>query len=155
MIKKICLGLSLFVIVIAARADEVLVVQDAWIPEAPPVAMMNAGYLVIKNNGKQPIDIVGAQSDAYGDVEIHKSITTKDGMARMIKQDKITVAPGKEVKFERGGLHLMLMQPKHALKVGDTVKMELITKDQQHVAFTAMVKAPTLGEHDHSHHHSQ
>ena len=152
MLKNIFFGFGLFVLSLSAFASESIVVEDAWIPEAPPVAMMHAGYLSIKNNSQQTIVIVGAQSDAYADVEIHKSVT-KDGMARMFKQDEITIAPGQEIKFERGGLHIMLMHPKHPLKIGDQVKMELITKDQQSVPFTATVKAATLGENDHSQHH--
>lgn len=151
MLKNIVFGFGLFILTLTASAGETLVVEEAWIPEAPPVAMMNAGYLRIKNNGKQPVVIVAAQSDAYGDVEIHKSVT-KDGMARMIKQDQITIEPGQEIKFERGGLHLMLMQPKHPLKIGDQAKMALITKDKQTISFTATIKAATLGDTDHSHH---
>ena len=152
MVKNICFGIGLFVLTLSASAAESIVVEDAWIPEAMPVAMMHAGYLTIKNNGQQPVSIVGAQSDAYADVEIHKSVT-KDGMSRMFKQDEITIAPGQEVKFERGGLHIMLMHPKHPLKIGDQVKMELITHDQQSVPFTATVKAATLGDDEHSHRH--
>ena len=151
MLKNICFGFGVLILSLTATAGETLVVEDAWIPEAPPVAMMNAGYLRIKNLGKQPVVIVAAQSDAYGDVEIHKSVI-KDGMSRMIKQDQISIEPGQEIKFERGGLHLMLMEPKHALKVGDKPKMALITKDKQTVTFTATVKAATLGDTDHSHH---
>ena len=151
MLKNICSAFGIFVLSLNAYAGGSIVVEDAWIPEAPPVAMMHAGYLRIKNNSQQPVVIVGAQSDAYADVEIHKSVT-KDGMSRMFKQDEITIAPGQEVKFERGGLHVMLMHPKHPKKIGDQVKMELITKDQQSVPFTAIVKAATLGDNDHSHH---
>ena len=152
MVKNICFAFGLLVLSLTASASETIVVEDAWIPEAPPVAMMHAGYLRVKNNSQQPIVVVGAQSDAYADVEIHKSVT-KDGMSRMFKQDEITVAPGQEIKFERGGLHIMLMHPKHPLKIGDQVKMELITKDQQSVPFTATVKAATLGDDDHSQQH--
>ena len=151
MLKNICIAVGFFVLSLTATAGESIVVEDAWIPEAPPVAMMHAGYLSVKNKSQQPVVIVGAQSDAYADVEIHKSVI-KDGMSRMFKQDEITIAPGQEVKFERGGLHVMLMHPKHPLKIGDQVKMELITKDQQSVPFTATVKAATLGDNDHSHH---
>lgn len=151
MLKNICFGFGLLVVTFTATAGESIVVEEAWIPEAPPVAMMNAGYLRIKNSGKQPVVIVAAQSDAYGDVEIHKSVI-KDGMSRMIKQDEITIEPGKEINFERGGLHLMLMQPKHPLKIGDQAKMALITKDKQTITFTATVKAARLDDTDHSHH---
>lgn len=143
---------SFFLLVTYSHADEGLQISDAWIPQAPPVAMMHAGYVQVKNASKQAVIIVAAESADYGAVEIHKTVTA-DGMSRMIAQDKVTIAAGTEVNFERGGLHLMLMHPKRKLKLGDTVKINFITEDKKSFAFTATVKAATLGDDDHSHHH--
>ena len=146
----IALAISLLPLkVIAADSVEV---HEAWIPQAPPVAMMHAGYLRVKNNTTAPVVIVAAQSADYGAVEIHKTVT-EGGMARMIEQNEITVPAGQAVNFQRGGLHLMLMQPKRKLKLDDKVEVKLMTKDNKVITFTATVKAATLGEHDHSHHH--
>ncbi len=150
--QTLYLLVSCLLLVSHSHADEGLQINDAWIPQAPPVAMMHAGYAQVKNTSKQAVVIVAAESADYDAVEIHKTVT-EGGMSRMIAQDKITVAAGNTVSFERGGLHLMLMHPKRKLKMGDTVKINFITEDKKSFAFTATVKAATLGDDDHSHHH--
>lgn len=123
-------------------------VHDAWIPEAPPVAKVMAAYLVIENTGTKPVKIIGVTSSAFGMVMMHKTIT-ENGMSRMVHQPSLTVAPKSKLKFERGGLHLMLMDPVHGLKVGDKVKLTLETADKHKIQFTAIVKPATLDD-DHA-----
>ena len=124
-------------------------VRDAWIPEAPPVADVMAAYFVIENHGDKPVTISGASSPAFGMVMMHKSVD-ENGMVRMIHQDHLTVAANSQLAFARSGLHLMLMSPKHPLKLGDKVELTLHTADHQQIHFTAIVKAATLGD-DHPH----
>ena len=42
-----------------------------------------------------------------------------DGIARMRAVDELIVAPQSSIKFERGGLHLMLMRPNGNMANGD------------------------------------
>ena len=120
-------------------------VRDAWIPEAPPVADVMAAYFVIDNTGSKPVTITGFSCKAFGGVMMHKTIE-KDGMSRMIHMDTLTVAAKSKLKFERGGLHLMLMQPKHGFKAGDKVAMSMQTADKHTIHFTAIVKPASLGD---------
>lgn len=120
-------------------------VVHAWIPEAPPVAGVMAAYFEIKNNGSKPVKIVGASSPTFANVMMHKTVE-KNGMSQMIHMDSLTVAPKSSITFHRGGLHLMLMKPKHSLKKGDKVSITLKTADKHKIHFTALVKAATLGD---------
>jgi len=152
MLRKITPLFFLFLFSTPGFAEQALLITNAWIPQAPPVARMHAGYLHIKNTSGQNIEIVSVQSPDYESVEMHKTVT-QDGMSRMLEQDRISIAPGGEVDFERGALHLMLMQPKRKLKIGDSVQMTFTTADNRTIPFTASVKAATLDADDHSHHH--
>ena len=101
---------------------------DPWIPEAPPSARMLAGYMELENDGAQPIRIVDARSEAlFGRVEIHRSETV-DGMSRMRRIPALEIPPGERVILERGGLHLMLMQPKRVPSNGETVSIDLLNE---------------------------
>jgi copper(I)-binding protein len=122
-------------------------VRDAWIPEAPPSAGVMAAYLEIDNKGSKPVTITGFSCAAFGDVMMHKTVE-KDGMSSMIHMETLTVAAKSKLKFERGGLHVMLMMPKHALKAGDKVAMTMHTADKHTIKFTAIVKPASLGEDD-------
>ncbi len=119
-------------------------VHDAWIPEAPPVAKVMAAYMTIENTGSKPITITGISCDAFGMVMMHKTVT-ENGMSRMIHLDNLTVAPKSKAVFKRGGMHVMLMDPKHSFKVGDKVSLTLVTADKIKIPFTAVVKPATLG----------
>jgi copper(I)-binding protein len=128
-----------------ACAADTLHVRDAWIPEAPPVADVMAAYFEIDNSGSKPVTITGFSCKDFGDVMMHKTVE-QDGMSRMIHMDTLTVAAKSKLKFERGGLHLMLMMPKHSFKAGDKVAMTMHTADKHAIKFTAIVKPASLGD---------
>lgn len=129
---------------VANAAGKIKVIQ-AWIPQAPPVAGVMAGYFKVENNTDKPINLVSASSPAFANVMMHKSIE-KDGMSRMIHIDKLKVPAHGSVTFKRGSYHLMLMRPKHSFKVGDKVAITLMTSQKHKIHFTAVVKPATAGE---------
>jgi copper(I)-binding protein len=92
-------------------------------PEAPPVVATNlvvtapgagmpmaAGYLELSNQSGEDIRINRVSSPEYGSVEMHETVV-EDGIARMREIPVLEIADGDTVVFERGGKHLMLMQP--------------------------------------------
>ncbi len=92
-------------------------------PDGPPVAAANlvvtapgpgmpmaAGYLEISNRSGTAIRINRISSPEYGSVEMHETVV-EDGIARMREIPELRIADGDTVVFERGGKHLMLMQP--------------------------------------------
>ena len=92
-------------------------------PEGPPVAIANlavtapgtgmpmaAGYFEISNRSGTAIRIDRVSSPEYGSVEMHETII-EDGIARMREIPVLEIPDGGTVVFERGGKHLMLMQP--------------------------------------------
>jgi copper(I)-binding protein len=97
-----------------------LKVENAWIRTPPPGVPALAGYAEFVNAGSKPL-VLGTQASAtFAAVELHETIDT-NGMSRMRAVPKLTLAPGERVALAPGGKHLMLMQPKSALKRGDHV----------------------------------
>ena len=96
-------------------------VESAWVRAAPPGGMMLAGYMTLHNDGNAPQRFVSAESDAFGMVELHKSVIV-NGLSTMRPAGDQTIPAGGSLRFEPGGLHLMLMQARHELKVGDKVR---------------------------------
>lgn len=84
-----------------------------------------AGYMEIANHTDAPVRVLGAASEAFAGVGIHRSLVA-DGRARMQPEPGgVEVRPGEAVAFEPRGLHLMLTGPKRALQVGDQVDIVL------------------------------
>jgi hypothetical protein len=84
-----------------------------------------AGYFTLVNHSDAPVRLVSAESEAFGQVMIHRTRIT-DGSARMEHQaDGVLVGVGETVAFEPKGLHLMLMRPRGELEVGEAVNIVL------------------------------
>ena len=110
--------------------------------------MMLAGYMTLHNNGKSPVRFTSAQSDDFGMVELHRTQLV-NGVSTMRPAGEQTIAPGGTLQIVPGGLHLMLMQPRRALKVGDRVHFRLTFVDGSVVEVDAKVgaKAPAAAAH--------
>ena len=106
-----------------ALADGVLV-ENAWIPAAPPKAMAHAAFMSLTNTGDMPEQIIGVSAEGYGMSHIHLS-EEKNGVATMSSVDLIEIAPGQTVTLAHGGLHIMLMKPKAPKEIGDVVAVTL------------------------------
>jgi copper(I)-binding protein len=145
-----------------AENQQMLHVSDAWIREAPPAAKVLAAYMVINNHGAQEVTINGATSPQFGHIEIH-STKMANGMARMIREDKLTIPAGKSATFKPGGMHLMLFKPTQAITAGNQVMITLVTADGKNHMVHAEVRKGGMGMmdkgmdkgmemNDHSHH---
>jgi copper(I)-binding protein len=108
----------------AASEEAGVSVRDAWIRETPPGMTMMAGYMALRNNTSRPQVLVAASSPGFATVMMHRTIV-KDGMARMVHASQIELTPNASLIFAPGGYHLMLMNPKRALRAGDPVVINL------------------------------
>ena len=104
--------------------------QDPWLRAAPPNAKMMAAYVTLNNNSGQDWTLVGAYAPDFKMAEIHKTIEV-DGMLKMREQKQLPLPDGESLTLQPGGLHVMLMMPKDAIKVGDVVKICLVYQDSQ------------------------
>jgi len=149
---KTLIGISFISLSLIARAGDDLTITDAWVPEAPPVASVMAGYMTLKNISDKEITVTTVSSPDFKKVEMHRT-ETKDGMARMIEQKSIVVPAHAETIFKPGGLHLMLIKPQRKLARGDSVTL-IISAGKQKITLKALIKEASLDDHSsHEHHH--
>jgi periplasmic copper chaperone A len=99
-------------------------VTAAWIREAPPGAMMLAAYATLANKGDHALLIDGGQGQDFASVELHHTVV-ENGMSRMTSGHALALAPGARTTLAPGGWHLMLVEPRRALKAGDRVPLAL------------------------------
>lgn len=116
-------------------------ITDAWVRQVPPAARMTAGYLNVYNPGPDELVIVGVESPLFNSIELHGTFMV-DGVARMRHQETVTVAPGETVRFEPGGLHLMLMQPVDGIPSSGAIEMSLVLDEGERLEFLAPVGQP-------------
>jgi copper(I)-binding protein len=146
------LGLVLHLPPASASDAAGIEVRDAWI-RLPPPKSHAAGYLTLVNGSGGARTLVAARSDRAERVEIHRS-EMREGVARMVPVESVTLPAEGALVFEPRGLHLMLMHPK-ALSVGERVPLELVFEEGDPLRLEAEVRraAPTgHGDHEHGDH---
>ena len=107
-------------------------IRQAWIRSAPPGAKTLAGYLLLKNTCKTAIRVVDVESRDFGMPMIHRTVI-ENGVSKMRDPGVLEIQPGASLKFEAGGLHLMLMQPLRVMKEGDKAGVRLVLADGRRV----------------------
>lgn len=107
-------------------------VEAPWVRAAPPGAKTLAGYLVLRNPCDAAVEVVGVESLDFGMPMIHRTVE-EGGVSRMREAGRMALAPGGELRFEPGGLHLMLMQPLRPLAEGDVARVRLVLADGRRV----------------------
>lgn len=136
-VRRFPMGLSLLMLASASVSAAVAPVADdacrptiesPWVRAAPPGAKSLAAYLELRNDCEAPVEVVDVESMDFGMPMIHRTVE-EGGMARMRPAGKLVLAPGESLRFEPGGLHLMLMQPLRPLAEGDVARVRLVLAD--------------------------
>jgi copper(I)-binding protein len=123
-----------------AKLDEqVLVIRNAWIREAPPVAKVNGGYLTLENTGAEALSLMSIQSEAFEKIEVHE-MTTVDGMMRMREIPQLLIPAGGQVTMQPGGKHLMLIGPRRRLSAGEVATLTLTFDSGQVLVVSVVVR---------------
>lgn len=116
-----------------------IVVEDPWVREVPPVSTMSAAFMKVANLGDEEDVLVGVKTDVSKVAEIHTTIM-EDGMMKMRRLKEVPIPPGKTVEFRPMGKHIMLIDLKKPLKVGEKVKLILIFKKTGEMSIEAPVR---------------
>lgn len=98
-------------------------VTGAWI-RLLPGDLPAGGYMTIANLSDSPRTLVSVSSEDYGHVMLHLSMQDS-GMSHMKSVDSVSIPAHGEVAFAPGSYHLMLMQRRHPVKVGQVLMLKL------------------------------
>jgi len=105
--------------------DATLQIEKPMARPAPLAGGTGALYFILHNRGEAPVKLLGADSPAAGAVEIHTT-ENDNGVMRMRQITAgVEIDPGNSVKLTPGTMHMMLVNLKAPLAVGDTLKVTL------------------------------
>lgn len=132
----------------ACGAEKGIEVHEVWMR---PVAKGENGavYFVMHNHAREADELTGASSDSAVAAELHESKMNGDVM-EMRPLESVPLEAFAEVKFEPGGLHLMLVDLKKDLKVGDELELTLHFKNFEDINVRVPVRDTPAPEEDHS-----
>lgn len=107
-----------------------------------------AVYFTIENHSSETQELTGVTSDIAAAVEIHESKMSGDVM-EMHQLESVPLGPCVEVKFEPGGLHVMLVGLKKDLKNGDEIDITLQFKNLEELIVQVPVSDAPADEASH------
>ena len=131
-------------------------VKDAW--ARPTVAGQSGGGAYMTLTAPEGATLLGATSTVAGVTELHE-MSMDGNVMKMRAIPSLDLPAGRAVELKSGSHHLMLMDLKQPLKVGDKFTVELRVADAQGKAATVPVEvevrtaAPKHEHHHDTHHH--
>jgi copper(I)-binding protein len=124
---------------VAGAATPALLASDAWL-RATPGTDVAAVYLTLRNSGTEPVTVIGVRSPQAQAAMIHESQLTGTQSA-MRPRATLSIAPGETVRFEPGGLHVMLHMLSRPLSAGEELPLVLLLQGGGTLTVTAHVRA--------------
>ena len=136
-LQRIVLAFAATVLATPAFAAGIAVQQPwvRWLPADLPAA----GYATLVNTGDMPVTLTGVSSPDYGAVMLHRSLN-RGGMERMVTVNSIPLPPHGRAALAPGGYHLMLMQPRRAIRPGQQVTLTFTFGDGRTITVQAPVR---------------
>lgn len=105
-------------------------------------------YFVIDNQSSNADALTGISSDVAEAIEMHESTMSGDVM-QMQQLDSVPLEHSSEIKFEPGGLHVMLVDLKKDLNVGDEIEIALHFTNFEDIIVTVPVQDAPAHEENH------
>ncbi|MFO7798805.1 copper chaperone PCu(A)C [Rhodohalobacter sp.] len=99
-------------------------IESAWARPASE-GRMSAAYFLITNFENSEDALIGVESDVAQMVEVHESYEREEGMMGMREVPEVELPSESTVRFQQGGLHIMLIQVTRTLADGDTFELTL------------------------------
>ena len=159
-LRSIALGAAALVLAAAAQAQ--VSVKDAWVRAT--VAQQKATGAFMQLTATQDTQLVAASSPVAAVTEIHE-MRMDGGVMKMNAIPALALPAGKPVDLKPGSYHVMLMDLKAQVKVGDTVPVTLTLQGADGKRQTLEVQATAralgsampkaAGEHAGHMHHGQ
>ena len=97
-----------------------------------------AVYFTVRNNGSAPVKLVGVHIAGAETAQMHKT----DG-GTMNAVDSLDIAPGAQVEFSRGGLHVMAFGIEDSVKASGMAELTLTFSDGDKLSMPLRVE--TMG----------
>ncbi len=138
------LGIALGLLPVASLAHEYqlksLSIDHPFTRATPPGAKSGGAFFVVENTGATADRLIGVVSPIAGSAEIHQ-MAIEGGVMKMRALQALDLPPGGRVELKPGGYHVMLLNLKQPLKVGDKVPLTLTFQNAGPIDVSADVEA--------------
>lgn len=114
-------------------------IENAYIRLLPPTQSITGAFMVLKNTSQSDVALVHVQTDISRLAELHTHLQ-ENGMMRMRQLEKINIPANASTELQPGGYHIMLIDLKSPLTLGQKVSLSLEFDDGSREQIQAEVK---------------
>ncbi len=128
-------------LVMAEGDDTTLAIENAWTTPSLTKGGTIAVYFTAKNESDAAVTINAANSTIAESGMMHETRTNKAGVSSMEHLMQVESPAHRSVKFEQGGLHVMLVGVKQPLKAGESFPLILELNRAEPIDVNVQVRA--------------
>lgn len=148
--RTLILMLAGIFLLAACKTEAGLRIHNPWV-RATVAGENGAVYFVLHNHTDQDDELTSVTTDVTDIVEIHRTIIDPStDIARMEYLQTLPIPADSEITFAPGKYHLMLIQLKRELKVGEHIGLVLHFKNHEDIVVNVAVQ-DAASEEDHDH----
>jgi len=122
-------------------------VRAPWVRTNSNIGGTSAAYFTLCNQSAQAVTLNGITSPVAGIAELHETTRTEDGVVSMKPVGGLVIAPGASIRFEPGGMHVMLLSLTQEIIENNDIDLEFEFSDGIIIATTAKAKPITHTDH--------
>ena len=129
---------AILTLLLAAPALAKVEAVDGYVRLLPPGSPNTAAFMVLKNDGDQPVTLTAVASPDAGRAELHTHLH-ENGVMKMRQVEGIAIPAKGEVALQPGSFHLMLFEVR-ALSQDSPFPLTLSLDDGQTISLSLPVK---------------
>lgn len=114
-------------------------VTDALVRLPAMAGRPGVAYFSAVLGSGDPRTIAGVHVEGVGRTEIHETVT-ENGVSAMKPVETVALEPGKPVKLQPGGMHVMLFDVADSLKAGGSTELTLTLGNGDKVSVPARIE---------------
>ncbi|TCM22061.1 hypothetical protein EDF56_101741 [Novosphingobium sp. PhB165] len=118
----------------AAQAGTGISARDGKLVLPPIPGRPGAVYFTVRNDGSAPVALTSIEVTGAGSAQMHE---TSGGTMKAV--DSLPIAPGAEIEFAPGGLHVMVFDISGGLKPGLTTDLVLTFSNGKKLTMPVMI----------------
>jgi len=139
-LKRFLLPIFGLLVIACIPGGEVSII-DAWARPAN-LGDNSAVYFKINNPGLRIDSLLEVQTDVAAQAELHESEINDQGVMSMHHQSHIDIPPDSQLEFAPGGLHVMLLDLKQDLRLGDTIQVTFKFQNSDEIKLDIPIRQP-------------
>lgn len=123
-----------------SAAEQTLSIVNPFTSPTPPGAMVAAVFTKIVNTTNKADRLIAVESSAAREVQMHETVEEGGALRMLHRPEGFEIPAGGTMELKPGGAHLMLIDLKAPLSMGETITLKLLFEEAGALEINVPVK---------------